>query len=386
MDRAEVMETLRTSRLESGDGSPTVDRLYSVQNAEGNEKYVVCNGVDGNPNALTARLLLEGDPHAVLEGMLITAYAVGAGHCIIVADNRWTAGIARITKALEQIRRYGLTGEAILGSSFSCEVEIREAAPSLVAGDETALLRFLEGKQTMPALRPSNDEFLRLLERPCLVDTVETAAKVSALFRDAPAWFAASGEDAAGGTRILTLSGDVRHAYTVEVPLTTTIGTIVEEIGGGVAAGRYIKAVQIGGPTGSFLGPDELDLSIESVSVDETGSGSWSASIEVFDTERCAVEMTEERMVYLQAQSCGKCVFCREGTLQMADILGSIAGQGGTSQDPDLLRELGEAMRTGCICAVGRTAANPVLSSLKLFRHDYDAHIKGKKCPATDRA
>jgi len=380
MDPADVIGALQASGLIGSDGCRIADKLQALYDAGDDEKYVVCNGVDSDPRSRTARLLLEGDPHAVLEGLLIAAYAVGARRCIIAADSRWAEGIRTTHKALEGMRPYGLAGDNILDSVFSCEVEIRQTAPSLVTGEETALLRFLEGREAMAAFRPPFPEVLRFLGKPGLVDTIETFAKASAIFQNAPACFAGLTADGSRETRIITLSGDVKHPYTVEVPLFTTIRTLVEDIGGGVAVGGHIKAVQLGGPAGSFLGPDALDLPIESASIVQTGSAMGSTTIEVFDTEHCAVEMTEERMAYLQTQSCGKCVFCREGTLQMSDILRSLVGEGGTPQDLDLLCELGEAMRTGCICAIGWTAANPVLSSIGLFREEYEGHIKEKKC------
>ena len=380
MDRADMIEAVRACGLQAIDGCPVADKWLALYDAEGDEKYVVCNGVDGDPRARTARLLLEGDPHAVLEGMLIAAYAVGAGRCIIAADSRWAEGTKRIAKALDQMRDCGLAGDNILDSGFSCEVEIRQTPPSLVTGEETALLRSLEGKQAMPVFRPPNPEVLRLFEKPCLVDTIEAFARASAVFQNASPRHAGLGADMSRGSRIVTLSGDVNHPYTVEVPSGTTIRTLVDAIGGGVAAGRSVKAVQLGGPTGSFLGPDELDLSVESDTILQTGSASSSATIEVFDTGRCAVEMAEEQMACLQTQSCGKCVLCREGTLQMSDILRSVTGREGTPSDLDLVCELGEAMRTGSICAIGRSAANPVLSSVRLFREEYEGHIREKKC------
>ena len=382
-DRAEVIEALRNSGLDSAAGCRAADKLQALGEAGGDEKFVTCNALDANPGGRTARLLLEGDPHGVFEGMLIAAYAVGAGRCIIVADSRRTTGIRRITKALEEMKDSGLAGGDILGAGFSCEVEIREATPSLTMGEETALLRLLEGKQAMPDFRPMDSGVLLLSGRPCLVDDIETFAKISAVFQDAPEWRAGPEAEKRRGTRVLTLTGDVGHAYTVEVPVETTIRTLVAGIGGGVATGGRLKAVQFGGPTGSLLGPDSLDLPIGAVA--EAGPDTGSATIEVFDARRCAVEIAEERMAYLQTQSCGKCVFCREGTFQMSDILRSVAAGEGTARDLDLLSELGEAMRTGCVCAIGAAAANPVLSGIKLFREEYEEHIRGKICKSGSR-
>ncbi len=352
-DRAEAVEALKSAGLSAA------ANLQVLSEAGGGENVVVCNAVDASPGSLTARLLLEGDPHGVIEGMLIAAYAAGAGRCIIVADNRWTVGIERMTKALAETGDRGLAGDAILGTSFSCRFEIAQAVPSLIMAEDTALLRFLEGKQPLAVLKPDPGP-LSLAGNHCLVETVETFARISGLFQEA-------GQEGPA-TRVTTLTGDVSHGYTIEVPVETTIRTLVEDIGGG-AAGRALKAIQLG-PTGRLLGPENLDLPF----------GDGSATLEVFDETHCAVEMAEERMTYLQTQSCGKCVFCREGTFQMSDILKSVTAGEGTPRDLELIGELGEAMRTGSICAIGASAANPVLSGMSLFREEYEEHIREKRC------
>ena len=340
-----------------------------AEESDGAEKVVVCNGADASPGGMTARLLLEGDPHAVLDGMLIAACVAGAGRCVVVADSGWTVGIERMRKAIEEAKERGLAGDHILGAGFSCDIEIRQADPSLVLGEDTALLRFLEGRQPLPVMQPADSGPLSLSGKPCFVESIETFARISGF-----PW-ETGGERCE--TRVVTLTGDVSHGYTVEIPIETTIRTLVEVIGGGVAAGGSLKAVQLG-PTGRLLGPESLDLAIAVAG--ETGRGTGSATLEVFDGKHCAVEIAEASIAYLQTQSCGKCVFCREGTLQMSDILRSIIAGEGATRDPDLLGKIGEAMRTGCVCAVGAAAADPVLSGITLFRKEYEEHIREKRC------
>jgi NADH-quinone oxidoreductase subunit F len=379
MDPADIIESLQTFGLRGNCGRGLADTLRVLRNAEsaeGGEKYMVCNGVDGGLDVSVSRLLLTGDPHTVLEGMLIVAFAMGASRCVVCPNGAPSSvETTGITKALEKTRRKGLAGSNILDSSFSCDFEIRQASPSLVMGEDTAILRFLEGRQAMPVIRP-REGFLRFSGKPTLVASPETLSKVSALFRDASGLRGASKQ-----TRTVVVSGNVMHPCVVEVPPDTTIRTLVEEIAGGVVPDRNVKAIGFGPAGGRLLGPDGLDLSIDSEPVVQARSTDGSTVIEVIDTERCAVELAEERMAFLQTQTCGKCVFCREGILQMSDILHSVTAGEGSRDDLELLATLGKAMETGSICFIGRTAAGPVVGGLELFRHEYDAHIKDKKCP-----
>jgi NADH-quinone oxidoreductase subunit F len=381
MSRGELVEELKESRLRGrgGAGYVTADKWRVVQESEGVAKYVICNGVEGDPRARTAELLLGSDPHSVLEGLLIAAYAVGASQCIIAvaAD----AIIERIEKALVHMKGYGLLGENILDSGFNCDVEVRRVARSLVAGEETALLRSLEGKQPMPYIHDHESVALTLSDAPVLVHNIETLANVSAILERGADWFSGTGTEKSTGGKVVTLSGAVVHGYTVEVPFGTALASVIREIGGGVPGGGTIKAVQFGGPTGAYFGKDDLDLAIDYETLRAAGSVMGFATVEVVADGTCAVEMTAQLMEYLQGQSCGKCVFCREGTFQMSDILKDIVRSEGKTQDLDLMVELGEEMRMGSICGFGRSAANPVLSSISLFRQEYDAHIKGKRCP-----
>jgi NADH:ubiquinone oxidoreductase subunit F (NADH-binding) len=312
--------------------------------------------------------------------MLISAFAVGASHCIVYVNIENSLGIKRLIKALEQMKAYGLLGQHILDSTFHSEIEIKEVARSFVSGEETALLRCLEEKQVMPYVRPPYPATNGFKNKPTLINDVETLSNVSAIFQNGSKWYAEFGTEQSRGAKVMTLSGKVAHPYTVEVPFGTTLRSIVKDIGGGISNSKKIKAVQFGGPTGSYFPADSLDIRVDYETMKETGSIIGSGTMEVFDSDSCAVEMTKDALSYIHAQSCGKCVFCREGSYQMADILKDISEHMGKPQDLDLLIDLSEKMKIGCICGLGRTAPNPVLSSIKFFRNEYDVHIKEKRC------
>jgi NADH-quinone oxidoreductase subunit F len=386
MNSQDMIEELKKSGLRGrgGAGFFTADKWKVCRDAEESEKYVICNAMDSDPRARTAQLLLESDPHSFLEGMLISAYAIGASHCFVYVNNENSLGIKRLRKALEQMREYGLLGQNILDSTFYSEIEIKEVAPSFISGEETALLRCMEEKQVMPYVRPPYPATNGFRNKPTLINHVETLSNVSAIFHNGSKWYSDFGTERSKGAKVMTLSGNAVHQYTVEVPFGTTLRSIVKDIGGGVSEGKTIKAVQFGGPTGSFLPADSLDIRIDYETMKEAESIIGSGTVKVFDSDSCAVEMTKDTLSYIHAQSCGKCVFCREGSYQMADILKDISEQMGKPQDLDLLIDLGEKMKIGCICGLGQTAPNPVLSSIKFFRNEYDVHIKEKRCPLRD--
>lgn len=382
MDRPEGIEELRRSRLRGrgGAGFLTAEKWRICHEAEESEKYVICNAVDSDPKSPIAKILMEGDPHGVLEGMLISAYAIGASHGFLCINANYDLAIQRLNKALNQMEEYGLIGQNILGSTFHSEIEIKKIPPSFVSGEETALLRCLEGKQAMPLMRPPYPARKGLFGKPTLIHHVETFSNVSAIFQKGSNWFSSFGTEDSKGTKVITLSGQILHPYVLEVPFGTTIRTLIEKIGG-LPEGKKIKAVQVGGPTGGYIRYEDLDLPLDYREVEKAGSILGSGRIEVIDDHGCAVERVKEILSFIHRESCGKCVFCREGSYQMYDILKDISGKEGKPQDLDLLVEIGEAMKMGSICSLGRTAANPVLSSLKLFRRDYEFHIKEKRCP-----
>lgn len=383
----EAIEKIRQSGLRGrgGAGYLTADKWQSCLNAEGSEKYVICNAVDADPKARTARLLMEGDPCAVLEGLLISAYAVGAKQGYICINTEYTTAIERINKALKQMKDYGLPGDNILDSEFGCDIEIKAVASSLVSGEETALIRALQNKQMMPYLRTVYPAEKGLNDKPTLINNAETMSNVSAVFQHGPNTVSNIGTEKSRGTKVITLRGDITHQYTVEVPFGTTLRTLVEDIGGGIPGGKDIKAVQFGGPTGSYFAGDSLDTPISYEAMEEADAIIGSGTIEVYSSEHCAVEIARDAAAYLQTESCGKCVFCREGTYQMVDILNDISDNKGKEEDLDLLNELAEGMKSGSICGLGWTAPAPVLSSMKLFPGDYTTHIKEKRCVATSK-
>jgi NADH-quinone oxidoreductase subunit F len=384
MSPAEVIAELGKSGLrgKGGAGYLTADKWQACYDAEGDEKFVVCNAVDSDPDSLAARLILESDPHSALEGTLIAAYAVGAYRCIICVNERNTQTKIQLEKALEQMKEYSLMGQNILDSGFSCVIEVREEIDSFISGEETALIRSIEGKQPLPYLRTVYPAVSGINGNPTLVNNLETFSCVSGIFQNGAEWYTSSGTGENRGTKVITLTGSINHKYTVEVPFGTTLESVVMDIGGGTPDGKSIKAVQFGGPTGSYFDTSSLNTTIDYEPMKKAGSIIGSGVVKVFDDSMCAVEMVRDLVDYIQTQSCGKCVFCREGSYQIYNILKDISENMGKPEDLDLVTELCEAMKEGCICSLGLDAPNPVLSSIRLFGDDYEAHIKNKKCPA----
>jgi NADH:ubiquinone oxidoreductase subunit F (NADH-binding) len=345
-----------------GPGCSTLDQWRLFAEAEGADKCLVCNAIDPDPRSLTSRLPLESDPHSILEGLLIGAYAVGASRCLIFVEESSGRG-ARLTKALDQMKAYYLLGSNILDSPFGLEIQIKEAPASLISGHRIELSRCAEEKQPQPHMIPAWPDASEFTGKPVLFVNPESMSSLSAVL--------INGKKDSGATKVVTLLGTVTHKCTVEVAHGTTIRSIIEGVGG-VPAGKTIKAVQIGGPLGPFIAPDALDLPIGCDAIDETCSSIGSGTIEVLDANSSMVEITKGIMANIQTQSCGKCVFCREGCLQMLTILEDISENRRRPQDLDLLVELGEEMRAACLCEFGRSAPNPVLSGIRLFREEFE--------------
>lgn len=382
MSRVEVIERLRESQLREGcTGDLAADKWRIIHEMQQNQKYLICNAMDNDSKVRTARLLMGGDPHSILEGMLIAAYAVGASWCIVVVGTNSKYEIERLRKALKQMQEYSLLGEGILGSEFSCRIEIKEVAPALVLEEETALLSLLEGGQAVPYLLNQCEAPL-FQGLPVFVDSAESLANVSAILQNGAEWFSNVGTASCKGSKVISLSGAVVHGHTVEVPFGTAIGDIVNKIGGGAANNASVKAVQVGGTTGTYFGADDLDLVLDCDCLPIAGSIGMLGSIEVITDDACAVEMTHNIVSYAQTQSCGKCVFCREGTLQISEILKDTVRAASEIGDLNLLVKLCEAMKVSSLCGVGRSVASAVLSSLELFRHQYDVRSRDKGCPS----
>lgn len=383
MSREQVIRQLSESGLRGrgGAGYPTAQKWEAVAQAKSDKKIVVCNAIDSDERALTARLLLEGDPHRVLEGLLIAAYTVGADRCIICVDEVQTTSRQRLENALSRMRDYGLPVGSGPDSAFNTDIQVRAIQGGLVAGEETALLRALEGRQAMPYLRGPYPSEQGLGGSPTLIQNVETLACVAAIFQESSQYFASIGTPRSTGTKIITLTNSAIGHCSIEVPFGTSIRQILAS--SGVASGSdAVKAVQLGGVSGSYWADDTLDRGLDFDAIFEAGTILGSGTIDVVAVNACMVQEAARAMAYIHDQSCGKCVFCREGTLQMSDALDSMWKGQGTPEDLALLKELGEEMRAGCICGLGRSAANPVLSAMTIFQTDFDSHAQGLPCPA----
>jgi len=370
MEKGKLLGVLVESALRGRNetGGSAADTWKFCYESEEEDKSLICNAINADPKALNARLLFESDPHSVLEGILISAHAVGASRCFIfVREN--TDFVRRITKALEQMRAYNLLGANILDSHFTSEIEIWEVPASITSGYETELFRCIEEKQPLPHVHPicsTPDEFEL---KPVVITNPELMSNLSA--------DPAAGIEKSKGSKVITLSGSMAHKYTVEVAFETTIQCIVNELGGGVSNGKAIKAAKLGGPAGVFITPDLFDESLDRAVVGEESNPNFGlGSIEVFDPETCMVDAAKDVMSYIQAQSCGRCSFCREGSLQMLTILEDLTENKGKPQDLELLTDLGKNMKEACLCAFGRAAPNPVLSSIEHFRGEYVERIK----------
>ncbi len=342
-------------------------------------RVIVCNAIDADGRGRTARLLLDSDPHTVLEGLLIAAYALGASASILCIAQEEEATRERLIKLVRRMGEYSLLGAKILDSSFGCDIEIRTAPRSLVLLDDSALLCALEGKQAMPDSRYAYPAG-RLEEKRALVCDAETLASLPAILDNGGSWFSGFGTASCTGTRVITLTGDVSHLYTVEVPFGTAIKNIINHIGGGAPGSGIIKTARLGPPFAAFLSQDELASAIDcgpALGGLDTASG----VLEVISGENCGVEMAKKVISFLQGESCGKCVFCREGTLQMSEALKDIAQGDGRPEGLNLMTGLAGAMAEGCLCDLGRNAGRPVVSSINLFQSDYGAHIEQKRCP-----
>jgi NADH:ubiquinone oxidoreductase subunit F (NADH-binding) len=379
----EVIEEVARSGLRErgGDGFPSGEKWRLSFNAPGTEKVVICNAAEGDPNSLTARTLLEGDPHSVLEGMVIGAYATGAGLGWIWMNAEYGLAISRLRTALKQAEDQRFLGDRIVDSNVSFRIEVKEAPGKIACSDETFLINAMEGKQTMPFVCASHPPLSGLGDKPTLIHQTETWAHVSAVMEKGAAWYAGFGTEQSRGTKVLCLSGKITHPGLIEIPMGIPLREIVYDIGGGLPDGRLLKAIQVGGPTGGYLPPSSLDLPMDDEHLSSAGTLMGSGSIVLIDSDACIVDQAKCSLSLIESESCGKCVFCREGTRQMAEILTDMSEGKGTARDIDLLLEIGEGLKLGSQCDLGRTAANPVLTAIRYFRGELEAHIKDRKCP-----
>ena len=384
MKPEEVIEEIKRSGLRGrgGAGFPTGLKWEFCRKAPGKVKYLICNADEGDPGAFMNRSLLEGDPHAVLEGMLIGAYAIGATEGYIYIRAEYPLAIERLELALRQVAEYGLVGDNILGSKFSFHVTIKQGAGAFVCGEETAMMASIEGKRGMPRSRPPFPAQSGLWGKPTNINNVGTWGHVSAILQRGSNWYASYGSEKSKGTKVFALAGKVNRTGLIEVPMGISLQEIIYGVGGGIPNGKRFKAVQTGGPSGGFLPAGLLNLSVDYESLTEAGSIMGSGGMIVLDEDNCIVDIARYFLSFTQAESCGKCVLCRLGTKQMLDILEDITTGKGKLEDIDLLEDLAKDVVAGSLCALGGTAPNPVLTSIRYFRDEYEAHIKDKRCPA----
>jgi len=389
----EVLHEIKAAGLRGrgGGGFPTGIKWETCKKIKNDVKYVICNADEGDPGAFMDRSIIEGDPHSVIEGMIIGAYAIENVHQgYIYVRMEYPLAIKRFNIAIEQAREYGLLGKDIFDKNFDFDIEIRRGAGAFVCGESTALMASVEGKPGEPRAKYVHTVEKGLWEKPTCLNNVETWANVAPIILKGSKWFASIGtgdvsEDAWGGskgTKVFSLAGKVYNTGLVEVPMGITLHDIIFNIGGGIKDGKKFKAVQTGGPSGGFIPESMLDLPVDYEELTKVGSMMGSGGMVVTDEDNCMVDMAKYFLTFTQAESCGKCTPCREGTKRMLDILEKITNGEGTEEDLVLLEELSYAVAESSLCALGGSAPNPVLTTLKYFREEYEAHVKDKKCPA----
>ena len=381
----EVIACIKESGLRGrgGAGFPTGRKWESSRNAPGEEKFIICNGDEGDPGAFMDRSVMEGDPHGVLEGMIIAGYAVGAQKGIIYVRSEYPLAVRNLATAIAQATDLGLLGQNIMGSGFAFEIEIVKGAGAFVCGESTALVMSIEGKRGFPKPLPRpNTSIVGLWDMPTVLNNVETFACVPAIILKGAQWFAGIGTEKSKGTKIFALTGNVKNTGLVEVPMGTTLRDIIFDIGGGVRGDRQFKAVQTGGPSGGCIPESLLDLPVDYESLARVGSIMGSGGMLVMDERTCMVNMARFFLDFAQNESCGQCTLCKLGTRQMFEILDDITRGEGRPHDVEILLELAEAVTAGSICGLGQTVPNPVISTIKYFREEYEEHIHEKRCRA----
>ncbi len=384
MTPEQVIDEIKISGLagRGGAGFPTWFKWNAARQSEGKVKYLICNADEGDPGAFMDRAVIESDPHSLIEGMLIAAYAIGASEAIVYVRAEYPLAIVRLTNAIEQARGRGYLGGNILNSDFSCDIKIKAGAGAFVCGEETALIESLEGSRGMPRLKPPFPAQAGYWQAPSNINNVETFANVSWIISNGGEAFASMGTEGSKGTKVFAVTGKVKRGGLVEVPMGKTLRDVIFGIAGGVRDGRKFKAVQLGGPSGGCIPESLLDTVIDYKSLAATGAIMGSGGMVVIDDSTCMVAMAKFFLDFTTRESCGKCVHCRIGTKRLSELLDRIVSGNGRPGDIELLEELCTSIKDGALCGLGQSAPNPVLTTIKYFRSEYEAHINEKKCPA----
>lgn len=384
MTPEDVIECIKVSGLagRGGAGFPTWFKWNAARNSAGDEKYLICNADEGDPGAFMDRAVIESDPHTLIEGMLIGAYAIGAKEAIVYVRAEYPLAIRRLEHAISEARAAGYIGKNILGSSFSCDFRIKAGAGAFVCGEETALIQSLEGQRGMPQLKPPFPAEAGYWNKPSNINNVETFANVAWIINNGGEAFSAMGTEDSKGTKVFALTGKIKRGGLVEIPMGMTLRQVIFDIGGGIRDGGTFKAVQMGGPSGGCIPASLLDTVIDYKKLSATGAIMGSGGMVVMDDSTCMVGMAKFFLDFTAKESCGKCVHCRIGTKRLQEILTRIVEGSGKDGDIELLEELCNAVRDGALCGLGQTAPNPVLSTLRYFRDEFEAHIREKHCPA----
>ena len=384
MTPEDVIEVIKTSGLagRGGAGFPTWFKWNAARQSDGEEKYLICNADEGDPGAFMDRAVIESDPHTLIEGMLIGAYAIGAKNAVVYVRAEYPLAIKRLERAIEQATEAGYLGDNILGTDFSCKMTIKAGAGAFVCGEETALIESLEGHRGMPRLKPPFPAQSGYWRKPSNINNVETFANVSWIINNGGEAFASMGTEGSKGTKVFAVTGKVKRSGLVEIPMGKTLRDVIFDIGGGMKGDEAFKAVQMGGPSGGCIPAELIDTVIDYKALGATGAIMGSGGMVVMDEGTCMVGMAKFFLDFTAKESCGKCIHCRIGTKRMLEILTRITNGEGQDGDVELLEELCYGIKDGALCGLGQTAPNPVLTTIKYFRNEYEAHINEKKCPA----
>lgn len=384
MTPEEVIEEIKKSGLggRGGAGFPTWFKWNAARSSMEEPKYLICNADEGDPGAFMDRAIIEGDPHTLIEGMLIGAYAIGAAEAVVYVRAEYPLAIIRLNKAISQAVEKGYLGRNIFGTSFSCHIRIKAGAGAFVCGEETALIESLEGQRGMPRLKPPFPAAKGYWQKPSNINNVETFANVAWIILNGGDAFSAMGTQDSKGTKVFALTGKINKGGLVEIPMGKTLRDVIYDIGGGIKENKRFKAVQMGGPSGGCIPEDYLDTVIDYKKLSQTGAIMGSGGMVVMDETNCMVDMARFFLDFTAKESCGKCIHCRIGTKRMLEILNRIVVGEGKDGDIELLEEMCYSIKDGSLCGLGQTAPNPVLTTIKYFRNEYEAHIYHKKCPA----